>query len=101
MTDRNAITRLVAGDSSDEPVRRRFRSSAGAKGITPDAFQRQARTALLAFQTFASRDTALVFLNSFHDDLGGRPIDVAGASDQGADIVAAALRSGAAKAPRD
>ena len=87
-----AITQLAEGATSDELPRRGFRSAARTK-LAPDVHARQSRIALLAFQSFPDREAALLFLNSNDEALGGRPIDVASASEAGASRVAAALRA--------
>jgi hypothetical protein len=87
-----AITRIAAGATSDEIDRKRFRGNARTK-LAPDVQARQSRIALLAFQCLPDRETALLFLNSDDETLGGRPIDIASASEAGAERVAAALRA--------
>ncbi|WP_294329908.1 hypothetical protein [uncultured Sphingomonas sp.] len=86
-----AITRLEVGATSDEGDRRRFRGAVRTK-LAPDVIARQSRVALLAFQRFPDRETALAFLNSVDEALGGRPIDIASMSEAGAERIAAALR---------
>jgi len=46
------------------------------------AARRQGRIARLAI-TLLGRDAAIAFLNSAHAELGGRPIDLAVASEEG------------------
>jgi uncharacterized protein (DUF2384 family) len=87
-----AITQLAEGATSEEPPRRGFRSAARTR-LAPDVHARQSRIALLAFQSFPDREAALQFLNGNDDALGGRPIDVASASEAGANRVADALRT--------
>ncbi|MDP5280095.1 hypothetical protein Q9Q95_14285 [Sphingomonas sp. DG1-23] len=87
-----AITRIAVGETSEERGRKRFRSATRTQ-LAPDVHARQSRIALLAFQSFPDREAALLFLNGDDDALGGRPIDVASASEAGAGRVAAALRS--------
>jgi len=87
-----AITRIAAGATSDEIDRKRFRGNARTK-LAPDVQARQSRIALLAFQCLPDRETALLFLNSDDETIGGRPIDIASASEAGAERVAAALRA--------
>jgi uncharacterized protein (DUF2384 family) len=68
----------------------RFRP-AGPK-LAPDAAKRQGQVASFAFLTLGGRDAAMAFLNSPNDELGGRPIDVAVATSEGAEKVLRALR---------
>lgn len=86
-----AITRLEVGATSDEGDRRRFRGAVRSK-LAPEVIARQSRVALLAFQRFPDREAALAFLNSVDEALGGRPIDIASASEAGAERIAATLR---------
>jgi hypothetical protein len=53
--------------------------------------ERQSRAAQAAFRALPAPGAAAAFLNTPHDDLGGRPIDIAIASDAGLDRVLAAL----------
>lgn len=87
-----AITQIAVGATSEELARKRFGTRPRTK-LAPEVLARQSRVALLAFQSFPDRDAALMFLNSSDAELGGRPIDIASASEAGADRVAAALRS--------
>lgn len=88
----DGITRVPVGESSDTVTRLRFRRSAGAKPA-PDVVERQTKMALIAFQAFGSKDAARSFLNGEHDQLGGRPIEIAGRDEAGFDSVRAALAS--------
>lgn len=88
----DGITRIAFGDSSDTVTRLHFRRSIGNKPV-PDVIGRQARMALIAFQTFGSRDAARSFMNCEHAQLGGRPIEIAGRDAAGYEAVRAALAS--------
>ncbi len=87
-----AITKLAVGATSDEGNRRGFRGNARTK-LAPDVIARQSRVALLAFQHLPDRDAALAFLNNVDEALGGRPIDIASASEAGAARVETMLRA--------
>ncbi|UYY77950.1 antitoxin Xre/MbcA/ParS toxin-binding domain-containing protein [Sphingomonas sp. R1] len=87
-----AITKLAVGDTSEEGDRRRFRAGARTK-LAPEVIARQSRVALLAFQRLPDRAAALAFLNNIDEALGGRPIDVASASEAGAVRVETMLRA--------
>lgn len=87
-----AITKLAVGDTSDEGDRRRFRGAVRTK-LAPEVIARQSRVALLAFQRLPDRAAALAFLNNLDDTLGGRPIDIASASEAGAVRVETMLRA--------
>jgi len=54
------------------------------------AAARQGRIARLAF-SLLGRDAAIMFLNSAHEELGGRPIDLAIGSEEGLRSVEAVL----------
>jgi uncharacterized protein (DUF2384 family) len=56
-----------------------------------EAAARQARIAGSAWSVFKDRDAVMTFLNTHRDDLGGRPLDIAIASDDGLRIVEAVL----------
>jgi uncharacterized protein (DUF2384 family) len=51
--------------------------------LSPEEAVRQGRAARLAWETFPEPGAAVAFLNTFHLELGGRPIDLAVASAQG------------------
>jgi len=61
---------------------------------TPDQRRRQARIVRLAMDELGSADAIRSFLNDRHDGLGGRPLDLAMASDAGLAAAEAAIRSG-------
>lgn len=67
----------------------RFRKSR-APGIPADAAQRQGDISRLAF-LLLGRERAISFLNDEHPGLGGRPLDLAIASDAGCAGVEAEL----------
>jgi len=87
-----AITHIAAGENAVDVARTRFRA-ARRTSTAPEVLARHSRVALLAFQAFESRAEALQFLNSEKPALGGRPIDIAGASEEGVERVLAALAS--------
>lgn len=63
----------------------------GGVKLSPRAAERQGLVVKLALDTFAVPAAATTFLNTAHDGLGGRPIDLAVASDEGFEAVAALL----------
>ena len=78
-----------------KPIRRQqFRRS--SVGIPPDAAIRQGRVTTMAWQALGGRDAALAFLNTHDDELGGRPIDLAVAGEDGLAAVEAVMRERAA-----
>ncbi|MEJ5979094.1 antitoxin Xre/MbcA/ParS toxin-binding domain-containing protein [Novosphingobium sp. PS1R-30] len=68
----------------------RFRRS-GDK-LPADAARRQGEVTHLAFLALGGRDAAVEFLNLPDADLGGRPLDVALASAEGAARVTQAIK---------
>lgn len=60
---------------------------------------RQARVAALAWSTFGDRERVMAFLNADHPQLGGRPLDLAIASDAGLNRVEGVLAELAVAAP--
>ena len=64
--------------------------SVGVK-LTARAAERQGLVVRLALNNFTAPAAATAFLNTVHDGLGGRPIDLAVASDEGLKAVEALL----------
>jgi len=80
--------------SADEatPARRsmmRFRKT-NAQRLPPDDARRQGEITQLAF-LLLGREAAIAFLNTAHAGLGGRPLDLAIASDEGRNSVEAEI----------
>lgn len=67
----------------------RFRRS-NAQRLPPEDAKRQGDITRLAF-LLLGRDAAIAFLNTDHAELGGRPLDLATASDVGRNRVEAAI----------
>ena len=67
----------------------RFRR-ANAQRLAPADARRQGEITRLAF-LLLGRDAAIAFLNTAHAGLGGRPLDLAIASDEGRNSVEAEL----------
>lgn len=80
-----------------KPKRRRFL----AVGDRPSAelVARQMEAAALAFRMLGTVEAARSFLNDVNEPLGGRPLDVAGASADGLERVSAALTASAPRLP--
>lgn len=64
-----------------KPKRMQFRRSDRPK-LNPDAVGRQGRVTKLAFEALG-KDGAIAYLNLENEVLGGRPLDLATASDDG------------------
>jgi uncharacterized protein (DUF2384 family) len=64
-------------------VKRQFQKHFGGPRLTPAEAERQGRVTKLALDTFGQSTDAVAFLNSHHDQLGGRPLDLAIASEEG------------------
>ena len=74
------------------PARRsmmRFRKTS-AQRLPPDDARRQGEITQLAF-LLLGREAAIAFLNTAHAGLGGRPLDLAIASDEGRNSVEAEI----------
>jgi uncharacterized protein (DUF2384 family) len=61
--------------------------------LSSDEAARQGRAARLAWERMPQAGAAVAFLNTHHNVLGGRPIDLAIASDGGLRAVEAAIAS--------
>lgn len=70
---------------SRRPDVKRFRKRFTAVRLSPEEAARQGRISQGAWLALGGRDAAIAFLNTHHDALGGRPIDLAVASDEGLD----------------
>lgn len=58
--------------------------------LTPSASRRQGETTRMAIKLLGT-EAAIEFMNAHHDGLGGRPIDLAVASEEGRSRVELAL----------
>jgi uncharacterized protein (DUF2384 family) len=76
----------------------RFRR-ANIERLAPDTAKRQGEITKLAF-LLLGRDAAIAFLNTAHAGLGGRPLDLATASDDGRNSVEAEIGRLAYASPR-
>lgn len=77
--------------TDEKPKSKPFRRKFTAVRADPLTVDRQGRASRLAFQRLGGRDAALAFLNAHDDGLGGRPLDVAGASPEGLAAVEALI----------
>ena len=73
-----------------KPARKPFRKFPTVRP-TPEQMARQARIAGRAWAVLGDRDAVMAFLNTHHEALGGRPIDLALASDEGLERVEQAM----------
>jgi uncharacterized protein (DUF2384 family) len=82
----------VSGTEAAAPARRGMMSfrKPNLPRLAPDHARRQGEITQLAF-LLLGRETAIEFLNSAHAGLGGRPLDLATASDQGRNSVEAEI----------
>lgn len=79
---------------------RPFRKPFNAPRLTPEEAARQGRVTNLALAAFGAAD-AIAFINAHDEALGGRPIDIAVASEEGVARVEQAIRAQASAAPGD
>jgi uncharacterized protein (DUF2384 family) len=77
LTDQTPTETDQSTPRSPAPRTRRFRPRSSSPRLATDAAERQGRVARLAWVAFGGRDDAVAFLNDYHSDLGGRPIDLA------------------------
>lgn len=77
--------------SNNKPVMRRFRKAIVGERLSPDQQRRQGHVSSLAWQRLGGRDAAVAFLNTHHEALDARPLDLAIASDEGLARVEALL----------
>ncbi len=83
----------MSEDTEKAPRAMRFtRSRSNAPKLSTDAAKRQGEIVHFAFLTLGGRDAAMEFLNNPDSALGGRPIDVAIASADGAANVTRAIK---------
>ena len=75
-----------------QPRRAPFKRRAALPRMAADAAARQGRVTKLAWDVLGDRDAVLAFLNTHHEALGGRPLDLAITDEAGLVRVEAALR---------
>lgn len=93
MTDPIATTpdAGAAPPAEAKPARRSgFQPRRTMKKMEPAAAERQGRITLLAWKRLGS-ERAIAFLNAHDDALGGRPLDLAVASEEGLGAVERAI----------
>ena len=76
----------------------RFSSARNRPRLSPEESVRQGRIVNAARIAFADLDAVRAFLNGHHDGLGGRPLDLAIASDEGLVAVEAVIAGAGAAA---
>lgn len=76
----------------NKPFRKRY----DAVRLSPDEAARQGQAAKFAFEHLREPGAAVAFLNTHHDGLNARPIDLAVASAEGLRAVEAAIVAQAA-----
>ena len=74
------------------PNRRMFRPARAASRLSGEETEREGRIVRIAFARLGS-EAARVFLNTPHDALGGRPLELATASAAGAQAVERAIEA--------
>jgi hypothetical protein len=82
------------------PRTKPFRKKFTTVRLDPASAARQSRIALFAWDKLGGKDGASAFLNSHDDELGGRPLDLAVASDAGLAAVEEAISARAASGAR-
>jgi hypothetical protein len=79
--------------ASIKPLTQQFRGRAAKVRLDPDQLRRQAGAMSAAKNVLLSREEVMSFFNNWSADLGGRPLDIATASDAGLALVQRALQS--------
>jgi uncharacterized protein (DUF2384 family) len=77
--------------ATPKPQTYRFRRRFEVPRLSPEAAERQGRAARVAWDRFRESAAVIAFLNTHDDALGGRPIDLAVASQVGLAAVERAL----------
>jgi hypothetical protein len=78
-------------EAAERPSYKRFRRPFNAVRLDPDAAARQGKLASLAYDKFKDFARVKEFMNAHDETLGGRPIDLAVASDEGLAAIEAFL----------
>ena len=86
------VVETEAAESVAPVKMRRFRAPFGQPRLSAEAATRQGTAVRLALGALPAADVTS-FLNTEHSELGGRPIDLAVASDEGLAAVAAMLET--------
>lgn len=71
----------------DKSQRFVFRASSRRESLSREKAKRQGDVTSLAFLRLGGRDGAMAFLNNIDAELGGRPLDIAIASEEGCERV--------------
>jgi uncharacterized protein (DUF2384 family) len=82
----------------NQPFRRR---PARVPALSPEEGRRQGSAVRAAQAALGKVDDVRAFLNSHHESLGGRPIDIAIASDAGLIAVEAAIAAAGQRRPAE
>jgi hypothetical protein len=93
LDDAPAVTRDAAAETATEPriEVRPFRRRFVEPRLTAQEVVRQGLVVRMAIKSLTAPGAATAFLNTLHADLGGRPLDLAIASEEGLRAVEAAL----------
>jgi len=83
----------------EKPTRSKFSNRFAGQRLTPEAAARQGRVTQLAWRLLGGRDGAIAYLNAPDETLGGRPLDLAVASEEACQAVEHAIERQAAEHP--
>ena len=89
MSSENEVAEVPPAQSPAKPKFRKF--TPNAPRLSQEQAARQGTVAARAWSAFKDRDRVLAFLNTDDATLGGRPLDLAIASDEGLAAVTAML----------
>jgi hypothetical protein len=79
------------------PQTRTFRRSGPAVRFTPDQSRRQNELIRDAWESLKTKEAVIAFLNTHNEALGGQPLGMALASEEGFRVAERALRTQAAE----
>jgi len=89
----------VVPEAPEKPTRSKFSNRFAGQRLTPEAAARQGRVTQLAWRLLGGREGAIAYLNASDDTLGGRPLDLAVASEEACQAVEHAIERQAAVRP--
>lgn len=70
-------------ETTRKPMVKRFRRPFTTVRLAPEVAERHGKAVATAFKKFGNVQAVNAFMNHHDEDLGGRPLDIAGASAEG------------------
>ncbi len=90
-TNEPATPEAPASDAEERPRTQQFRKRFSGPRLSAEAAERQGRVTQLAWKLLGGREGAMAFLNAHDEALGGRPLDLAVASEEACSAVERAI----------